>query len=132
MSEIRKLINSKIKYYREKNGISQEDLSVAINRNKNFIEKLENNEYAEFPTLPDIILIAKQLKISVNDLLWFPEIRKIIEEKDYKKKESRFFLEKLHKNSISNFVSCLYAGGDISSEEIAELKRFIESAGKEE
>ena len=55
-----------------------------------------------------------------------------IEEKDYKKKETRSFLEKLHKNSISNFVSCLYAGGDISSEEIAELKRFIESAGKEE
>ena len=55
-----------------------------------------------------------------------------IEEKDYKKEETRSFLEKLHKNSISNFVSCLYAGGDISSEEIAELKRFIESAGKEE
>lgn len=55
-----------------------------------------------------------------------------IEEKDYKKKETRSFLEKLHKNSISNFVSCLYSGGDISSEEIAELKKFIESAGKEE
>ena len=95
MSEIRKLINLKIKYYREKNGISQEDLSVAINRNKNFIEKLENNEYAEFPTLPDIILIVKQLKISGNDLLWFPEIRKIIEEKDIERatksdKESRY------------------------------------------
>lgn len=95
MSEIRKLINSKIKYYRERSGISQEDLSVAINRNKNFIEKLENNEYAEFPTLPDIILITKQLKISVNDLLWFPEIRKIIEEKDIERatksdKESRY------------------------------------------
>jgi len=94
MSEIRKLINSKIKYYREKNGISQEDLSVAINRNKNFIEKVENNEYIELPTLADIILIAKQLKVSVNDLLWFPEIRKIIEEKDIERttksdKESR-------------------------------------------
>ena len=55
-----------------------------------------------------------------------------IDEKDYKKKESRSFLEKMHKNSISDFVSCLYAGGDISSEEIAELKRFIEDAGREE
>ena len=55
-----------------------------------------------------------------------------IDEKDYKKKESRSFLEKMHKNSISDFVSCLYAGGDISSEEIAELKRFIENAGREE
>ena len=95
MSEIRMLINSKIKYYREKKGISQEDLSVAINRNKNFIEKVENNEYIELPTLADIILIAKQLKVSVNDLLWFPEIRKIIEEKDIERatksdKESRY------------------------------------------
>ena len=94
MSEIRELINSKIKYYREKIGISQESLSLAINRNKNFIEKVENNEYTDFPTLADIILISKQLKVSVNDLLWFPEIRKIMEEKDFERttksdKESR-------------------------------------------
>ena len=55
-----------------------------------------------------------------------------IGEKDYKKRESRSFLEKMYKNSISEFVSCLYDGGDISGEEISELKRFIENAGKEE
>lgn len=95
MLEVRLLINSKIKYYREKEGVSQEDLSVSINRNKNFIKKLENNEYVEIPTIADIILIAKKLNISANDLLWFPEIRKIIEEKNIERttksdKESRY------------------------------------------
>ena len=55
-----------------------------------------------------------------------------IEEKDYKKKEGRSFLEKMYGNSIFDFVSCLYEGGSISPEEVSELKRIIESAGKEE
>ncbi len=55
-----------------------------------------------------------------------------IEEKDYKKKEGRSFLEKMYGNSILDFVSCLYDGGNISPEEVSELKRIIESAGKGE
>ena len=55
-----------------------------------------------------------------------------IEEKDYKNKEGRSFLEKMYGNSIFDFVSCLYEGGSISPEEVSELKRIIESAGKEE
>ena len=95
MSEIRILISSKIKYYREREGISQEELSVAINRNKDFIKKVESNEYIELPTITDIVLIAKTLNVSVNDLLWFSEIRKIIEEKNIERtaksdKESRY------------------------------------------
>ena len=95
MSEIRILINSKIKYYREREGISQEELSVAINRNKDFIKNVESNEYIELPTITDIVLIAKILNVSVNDLLWFPEIRKIIENRSIERttksdKESRY------------------------------------------
>lgn len=82
MSEIRMLINAKIKYFREKAGTSQEDLSIAINRSEDFIEKVEGNQYKELPTLVDVVLIEKQLKISDNDLLWCPEIRKIVAEKN--------------------------------------------------
>ena len=55
-----------------------------------------------------------------------------IEERDYKKKEGRSFLEKMYGNSISYFISCLYDGKNLSKEEISELKHFIENAGKEE
>lgn len=55
-----------------------------------------------------------------------------IEERDYKKKEGRSFLEKMYGNSISDFISCLYDGKNLSKEEISKLKHFIENAGKEE
>lgn len=56
----------------------------------------------------------------------------VIEEKDYKKKEGRSFLEKVYGNSISDFVACLYDGGNMSKKELEELKEFIDKAGKEE
>ncbi|MBQ7874527.1 MAG: BlaI/MecI/CopY family transcriptional regulator [Oscillospiraceae bacterium] len=56
----------------------------------------------------------------------------VVQEKDYKKREGRSFLEKMYGNSISGFVSCLYDGGEVSDDELEELKRFIEKAGGEE
>ncbi|MBE6881948.1 MAG: BlaI/MecI/CopY family transcriptional regulator [Ruminococcaceae bacterium] len=56
----------------------------------------------------------------------------VVAEKDYKNKEGRSFLEKVYGNSLSAFVSALYDGGSIKNEELEELKRFIENAGKEE
>ncbi len=56
----------------------------------------------------------------------------LISEKDYKNKEGRSFLEKVYGNSLSAFVSALYDGGNIKNEELEELKKFIENAGKDE
>ena len=55
-----------------------------------------------------------------------------IEEMDYKKKEGRSFLEKMYGNSIFNFISCLYDDSDIGPEEISQLRRIVENAGKED
>ena len=51
---------------------------------------------------------------------------------DYKKKEGRSFLEKMYGNSIFNFISCLYDDSDIGPEEISQLRRIVENAGKED
>ncbi|MBQ6878558.1 MAG: BlaI/MecI/CopY family transcriptional regulator [Oscillospiraceae bacterium] len=56
----------------------------------------------------------------------------VVSEKDYKNKEGRSFLEKVYGNSLSAFVASLYDGGNIKKEELEELRRFIESAKKEE
>ena len=56
----------------------------------------------------------------------------LIKEKDYKKKEGRSFLEKLYGNSLSGFVACLYDGGEISEEDLEELREFLDNAGREE
>ncbi len=55
----------------------------------------------------------------------------VISEDEYKVKESRSFFKKLHKNSLSSFVSCLYDGEKLSEDDIDELRRFIDNAGKE-
>lgn len=56
----------------------------------------------------------------------------VIEEKDYKKREGRSFLERMYGNSLSFFVASLYDGGEIDRDELDELKRFIQKAGGEE
>lgn len=67
--KLRKFVISNIKFYREKYGYSQEELSLAIGRKKGFIEKLENNEYKAEPRIDTVSAIADALNISVNWLL---------------------------------------------------------------
>ena len=52
----------------------------------------------------------------------------LIEKEDYLQKESKSFLQKMHHNSLTSLVASLYDGQNISKEDLAELKRFIEEA----
>lgn len=47
-------------------------------------------------------------------------------EDEYKRLESRAFLESLHGGSIKSFFAALYDGNEISREEIDELKKWLE------
>ncbi len=55
----------------------------------------------------------------------------VISEEEYKTKESRSFFKKLHNNSLSSFVACLYDGEKLSENDIEELKRFIDDNSAE-
>lgn len=50
----------------------------------------------------------------------------IISEKDYLQKESKTFLEKMHKNSLKSLVASLYDGDAISKEDLEELSNFVD------
>lgn len=54
-----------------------------------------------------------------------------IRESDYLQSESRCFLEKLYGNSLTAFVSSLYDSKSINSEDLAELKKFLDEAGED-
>lgn len=56
----------------------------------------------------------------------------LIQEQEYKERESRTFLNRLHRSSLPSLVSSLYQSGAVDSEDLAELRRFIDAIGKEE
>jgi len=49
----------------------------------------------------------------------------LITEKEYKKFESKSFLSNIHGGSIKSFIAALCDDGEISREEIEELKRWL-------
>lgn len=56
----------------------------------------------------------------------------VVREEEYKERESRTFLKRLHRSSLPSLVSSLYQSGAVDSEDLAELRRFIDTIGKEE
>ncbi len=49
----------------------------------------------------------------------------LLSEREYKKFESKKFLSAIHGGSIKNFLAALCDDGDISNEEIEELKNWL-------
>lgn len=49
----------------------------------------------------------------------------LVSQTDYQAHESRSVLEKLYRNSLKKFVTSLYQGKKISSEEIQDLSDFL-------
>ncbi len=61
------MLNENIKYYRKKQGISQEELAVRLNVVRQTVSKWENN--LSVPDADVLIRIAELLKVSVSELL---------------------------------------------------------------
>lgn len=55
----------------------------------------------------------------------------LVAEKDYLEMESRSFLERLHKSSLKSFVAALYEGRSISSQDMEELRSYMEQLNHE-
>ena len=56
----------------------------------------------------------------------------LVEEADYQEQEGRSLLERLYGNSLPSLVASLHRGGAVGEEELAELRRFLDEAGKGE
>ena len=52
----------------------------------------------------------------------------LVEEEDYKARESRSFLEKTYGSSLAGLVANLYNSRSLSEEDIASLRRFLDEA----
>lgn len=54
----------------------------------------------------------------------------LIREEEYLRKESKSFLEKMHKNSLKSLVATLYDGNAISKEDLKELSKYVDEVSK--
>ena len=52
----------------------------------------------------------------------------IVKKEEYLQKESKSFLKRFYRNSLTGLVASLYDGKSVSKEDLAELKRYIEEA----
>jgi len=55
----------------------------------------------------------------------------LVAEQEYKEQESQTFLKRMYHGSLPGLVSSLYQSGAVNDEDLEELRRFIENAGKE-
>lgn len=54
----------------------------------------------------------------------------LIYEDEYLQKESKSFLERLHRNSLKSLVASLYDGDAISKDDLEELSKYVEEHTK--
>jgi predicted transcriptional regulator len=60
----------------------------------------------------------------------FNYYKPVIDENEYLKKESKSFLERMHKNSLTSLVAALYDGDAISKEDLEELRKYVDEVSK--
>ena len=65
----RLIVIKKVKEYREKNNLTQEELSLKLNKKKDFITRLEDNKLSRALTIDLIDQIAKILNVSIQQLM---------------------------------------------------------------
>lgn len=66
----RYIIIKNIKHHKEKNNISQKELSLRIGKDKDFIKRLENQEFKRLPPIWLLISIARELKVPIQELIY--------------------------------------------------------------
>ncbi|MDE6389584.1 MAG: BlaI/MecI/CopY family transcriptional regulator [Lachnospiraceae bacterium] len=64
----------------------------------------------------------------IGKINWYTPL---VKEEEYLQKESRNILRKMYQNSLKNFVTALYDGDGLTSQDIEELKEFIEEKSKD-
>ena len=59
----------------------------------------------------------------IGKINWYTSL---VKKEEYLQKESRNILRRMYQNSLKNFVTALYDGEGLSSQDLEDLKAFIE------
>ncbi len=95
------------------------------------IDKLEGEKsWAHTTVLNFLARLVDRGFVETSKQGRFNYYKPLISEKDYLQKESKTFLEKMHKNSLKSLVTALYDGDAISKEDLEELSNFVDEVSK--
>jgi predicted transcriptional regulator len=95
------------------------------------IEKLKGEkEWAHTTVLNFLSRLVDRGFLEASKQGRFNYYNTLISEKDYLQKESKTFLEKMHKNSLKSLVAALYDGDAISKEDLEELSNYVDEVSK--
>ena len=79
---------------------------------------------------PTILSFLNRLEVKgfvsvekIGKINWYTPL---VKEEEYLQKESRNILRRMYQNSLKNFVTALYDGEGLSSQDLEDLKAFIE------
>lgn len=59
----------------------------------------------------------------IGKINWYTPL---VKEEEYLQRESRNILQRMYQNSLKNFVTALYDGDGLSSQDIEDLRAFVE------
>lgn len=59
----------------------------------------------------------------IGKINWYTPL---VKEEEYLQRESRNILQRMYQNSLKNFVTALYDGDSLSSQDIEDLRAFVE------
>ena len=107
-AELRQLYNELVKKEKMSKEEKSQKKKLASTTILSLLTRLESKNFVE---------VTKQGKLN----LYTP----LVSQSDYQAHESQSVLEKLYGNSLKKFVTSLYQGKRISSEEIHELSDFL-------
>ena len=63
------LIGERVRKYRRKKGLSQEQLGAMVGFSQSKISKIERGERGDWDSLSDLRLIAKALEVPIEELI---------------------------------------------------------------
>ena len=96
------------------------------------IEKLVKKQLAPTTILSLLTRLENKSFVSVEKQGKMNLYTPLVSQEDYQANESKNVLEKLYGNSLKKFVTSLYQGKKISSEEIHDLSDFLKELDEKE
>ena len=95
------------------------------------VNRMEIEEHLEKDVAaPTILSFLNRLEargfVSVEKIGKINWYTPLVKEEEYLQKESKNILQKMYQNSLKNFVTALYDGGGLSTQDIEDLRKFME------
>jgi predicted transcriptional regulator len=94
------------------------------------LENMTNRTWGLSSVMTTLVRLCKKGFVSCDRSTRSNYYKAVISREDFRGRESREFLEKMHDSSITGMVASLSNYGSLSHEDVDELRRFLDSINR--